>query len=285
MCKTTSFWQRALIALTLIFTVGSASAEDKPTIHLAYINGWDDSIATTNLAAEVIRERLGYPVKLVPVDVAMMYLAIARGDLDATLSAWLPISHIDYYRRNENKLTILGTNTVGRVGLVVPDYVDERSIEDLNARTKAYDGRIVGIEAGGGIMRLTEKAIADYGLDFKLMPSSTPAMTTALSRAIKAQKPIVVTGWVPHWKFVRFKLRFLDDPKNIYGESEHVEVVANRNLASKAPEVAAFLGKFNWQPEEVGEVMLAIIEGAKPADAAHDWVAAHPQRIADWLSE
>jgi len=279
-----SFWRKVTAAVLLALCL-NATAADKPTVNLAYINGWDDSIATTHVAAEVIRERLGYPVKLTPVDVAMMYLAIARGDLDATLSAWLPISHIDYYQRNENKLTILGTNTLGRVGLVVPDYVAERSIEDLNAAANAYGKRIVGIEAGGGIMRLTNQAIADYGLDFQLMASSSPAMTTALSRAIRTQKPIVVTGWVPHWKFVRFNLRFLDDPKNIYGESERVEVVANRNFAAKAPEAAAFLSKFNWQSEEVGAVMLAIIEGAKPEEAARDWVAANPQRVNQWLAE
>jgi len=284
MNTTKSFWRKATAAVLLALGLNAAAA-DKPTVNLAYINGWDDSIATTHVAAEIIRERLGYPVKLTPVDVAMMYLAIARGDLDATLSAWLPISHIDYYQRNEDKLTILGTNTLGRVGLVVPDYVNARSIEDLNNEAKAYSNRIVGIEAGGGIMRLTNQAIADYGLNFELMASSTPAMTTALSRAIKTQKPIVVTGWVPHWKFVRFNLRFLDDPKNIYGESERVEVVAGRNFAAKAPEAAAFLAKFNWQSEEVGAVMLAIIEGTKPEQAAKDWVAAHPERVNQWLSE
>jgi len=278
-------FRNILAAITLLFASSAVIAQEKPTVNLAYINGWDDSIATTHVAAEVIRERLGYPVKLTPVDVAMMYLAIARGDLDATLSAWLPISHIDYYQRNEDKLTILGTNTLGRVGLVVPDYVNACSIEDLNNEAKAYGNRIVGIEAGGGIMRLTNQAIADYGLNFELMASSTPAMTTALSRAIKTQKPIVVTGWVPHWKFVRFNLRFLDDPKNIYGESERVEVVAGRNFAAKAPEAAAFLAKFNWQSEEVGAVMLAIIEGTKPEEAARDWVAANPERVNQWLAE
>jgi len=270
-------------AMLLALAAGTASAADKPTIHLAYINGWDDSIATTHVAAEIIRERLGYPVKLTPVDVAMMYLAIARGDLDATLSAWLPVSHRDYYQRNESKLTVLGTNTLGRVGLVVPDYVSARSIEDLKADPQAYDRRIVGIEAGGGVMRLTQQAIADYGLDVQLMASSTPAMTTALARAIRAQKPIVVTGWVPHWKFVRFKLRFLDDPNDIYGASERVDIVANRTFATKAPEAAAFLAKFNWQAEDVGEVMLAMIEGQAPEQAAKAWVAAHPQRVAAWL--
>ena len=132
-------------------------------------------------------------------------------------------------------------------------------------------------------MRRTEDAIKQYDLDIRLMPSSGPAMTTALTRAEKAQKPIVVTGWIPHWMFAKWKLRFLEDPKKVFGDDEHVDTVANPGLASKAPEAEAFLKKFSWGAEEVGEVMLAIRDGAKPDDAAREWVKNHPERVAGWL--
>ncbi|RTB86837.1 glycine/betaine ABC transporter substrate-binding protein, partial [Pseudomonas aeruginosa] len=32
-----------------------------------------------------------------------------------------------------------------------------------------------------------------------------------------------------------------------------------------------------------GQVMLAIQEGAKPEDAAKQWVAANPGRVKDWV--
>ncbi|HEY4351511.1 MAG TPA: glycine betaine ABC transporter substrate-binding protein, partial [Paraburkholderia sp.] len=48
-------------------SVTSVSADTKPTIKIGYVEGWDDSVATSNVAARVIEKRLGYPVQLVPV--------------------------------------------------------------------------------------------------------------------------------------------------------------------------------------------------------------------------
>ncbi|MDT9106035.1 glycine betaine ABC transporter substrate-binding protein, partial [Escherichia coli] len=45
----------------------------------------------------------------------------------------------------------------------------------------------------------------------------------------------------------------------------------------------AFLAKLSWSGEEVGAVMLAIREGAKPEQAAKDWIAANPDRVDSWL--
>lgn len=79
------------------------------------------------------------------------------------------------------------------------------------------------------------------------------------------------------------KLRFLEDPKKVYGDDERVDTVANPELKGKAADAAAFLSKLSWSGEEVGAVMLAIREGAKPEQAAKDWIAAHPERVDSWL--
>ena len=108
-------------------------------------------------------------------------------------------------------------------------------------------------------------------------------MATALTRAEKAKKPIVVTGWIPHWMFAQWKLRFLEDPKNVFGEAEHVDTVANPGLEAKAPDAVAFLKKLSWSAEEVGAVMLSIRDGVKPEEAAKQWIAKNPDRVAEWL--
>lgn len=269
-------------SMALGMTVSMAA--DKPELKIGYVNGWDDSVATSHLAAEVLQSKLNYTVKLQPVEPAIMWQGVARGDLDVTLTAWLPATHGEYLEKMKDKVVVLGTNYQGaKIGLVVPEYVEAKSIEDLNQYSDAFDGKITGIDAGAGIMRRTEDAIKQYGLDLRLMPSSGPAMTTALTRAEKAKEPIVVTGWIPHWMFAKWKLRFLEDPKKVFGDEEHVDTVANPALAEKAPEAVSFLKKFNWNAEEVGEVMLAIRDGAKPDAAARDWVKNNPERVASWL--
>ncbi|SDI73675.1 glycine betaine/proline transport system substrate-binding protein [Pseudomonas flavescens] len=270
---------------TLAMGMSSAMAADKPALKIGYVNGWDDSVAVTHVAGEILKSKLGYDVTLQPVEPAIMWQGLARGDLDATLSAWLPATHGEYFEKLKDKVTVLGTNYNGaKIGLIVPEYVEAKTIADLEKYAKDFDGKITGIDAGAGVMRRAEDAIKAYDLkSIKLMPSSGPAMTTALTRAEKAQKPIVVTGWIPHWMFAQWKLRFLEDPKNVFGEAEHVDTVANPGLEAKAPEAVAFLKKLSWSAEEVGAVMLSIRDGVKPEEAAKQWIAKNPERVAEWL--
>ncbi len=272
-----------LSALALAGT--GALAQSKPTIRIGFVDGWADSVATTNLAAAIITGKLGYRVELLPLAAGIMWQGVARGDIDATLSAWLPVTHEAYLANFKDKVQILGTNYAGaKIGLIVPDYVKATSLADLNQYRADFDNRIVGIDAGAGVMKKTEEAIKAYGLDMRLQPSSGPAMAAELDRAYRANRAIAVTGWIPHWMFAKYKLRFLADPKNIYGAEEHVDTVVNPALSAKAPAVVAFLKKFSWTPEEIGAVMLAIENGAKPAEAAEKWINDNPARVAGWLS-
>ncbi|MDP5008771.1 MAG: glycine betaine ABC transporter substrate-binding protein, partial [Glaciimonas sp.] len=249
-----------------------------------YVEGWSDSVATTNIAAQIMRKKLGYEVKLVPVAAGLMWQGVARGDLDATMSAWLPATHGAYYDKLKDKVSLLAVNFHGaKIGLIVPDYVTAKNIADLQAQKAAFDGRIVGIDAGAGVMTKTELAIKEYGLDYKLMPSSGSAMTAELDRAIRAHKPIVVTGWIPHWMFAKYKLKFLDDPKKVFGEAEHVDSVANPKLVTKAKPINDLLKNFAWKAGEIDSVMLAVQNGEKPEVAADKWLAAHPERVKEWL--
>ncbi|MEW6339813.1 MAG: glycine betaine ABC transporter substrate-binding protein [Pseudomonadota bacterium] len=262
----------------------TATADTKPTIKIGYVEGWDDSVATSNVAAEVIEKRLGYPVQLVPVAAGIMWQGVARGDLDATLSAWLPVTQGAYWDQFKTKVADLGTNFPdAKIGLIVPADVPEKSISDLAEHKADFGGRIVGIDAGAGVMKKTDDAIKAYNLDYQLMPSSGSAMTAELARSMHANKPVIVTGWAPHWMFAKWKLKFLDDPKKVYGEAEHVDNVVNPSLETKAAPVVAFLKKFQWKPGEIDSVMLATENGAKPAAAADAWIAAHADRVDSWV--
>lgn len=270
--------------LVLSAAAGLAGAAAKPEITIGYVDGWSDSVATTHVAAEVIREKLGYPVKLMPVAAGIMWQGVARGKLDAMLSAWLPVTHGAYYAKMKSQVVDLGVNYPGaKIGLIVPEYVKANSIEDLKAMKDDFGSRIVGIDAGAGVMLKTDQAIKDYGLDYKLVASSGSGMIAELTRAENDKKAVAVTGWIPHWMFAKWKLKFLDDPKKVYGEEEHVDSVANPALEKKAPEVWALLKKLQWKDgAEIGQVMLAIQDGAKPEEAAKQWVASHPDRVKEW---
>lgn len=272
----------AALALAVSSTLASAKE-----VSIGYVDGWSDSVATTNVAAIVIKEKLGYDVKLQAVAAGIMWQGVATGKLDMMLSAWLPVTHGEYLAKNKDNVVNYGANFKdAKIGLIVPDYVKANSIEDLKT-DDSFKKKIVGIDAGSGVMIKTEQAIKDYGLDgYKLQASSGAGMIAELTRAYPKQQSIAVTGWVPHWMFAKWKLKFLEDPKGVYGAAETVDSVGSKELATKAPEVVEFLKKFQWaSKDEIGEVMLAIQDGAKPEAAAKDWVAKHPDRVKEWTGK
>lgn len=147
----------------------------------------------------------------------------------------------------------------------------------------AGKGTIVGIEPGAGIMKATEQAIEDYGLDFNLQDSSSPAMAAALKTAVDNNEWVVVTGWTPHWKFAKWDLKYLDDPKGIFGGEEHIATIVRKGLKEDMPEVYALLDNFNWAPEDMESVMVSAEEGMSPDEAANKWIEENSSKVNEWM--
>lgn len=107
-----------------------AQAGNGESIKLVYV-AWDTEIASTNVIGKVL-EQNGYNVTLSQVEVGPMFAGVANGSADAMVSAWLPSTHLEYYNTYKNDFVDLGPNLKGtKTGLVVPKYVDIKSIEDL----------------------------------------------------------------------------------------------------------------------------------------------------------
>jgi len=148
---------------------------------------------------------------------------------------------------------------------------------------KLVDYRIIGIDPGSGLMKATSQAIQDYGLtNWTLVEGSGTAMTAALDRAYKNQEPIIVTGWTPHWMFIKYDLKYLDDPKQSFGGSEEIHTIVRQGLKTDAPSAYQFLDRFHWQPSDMEEVMNSISDGATPEAAAAAWVKKHSDLVAEW---
>jgi len=259
---------------------GDGSSGDLGDINLAYVE-WDSEIASTHVVGQVL-EDMGYDVKLTPLDNAIMWEAVSSGEADAMVAGWLPTTHAAQYERYGEKLIDLGVNLEGtRIGLVVPSYMDVDSIEDLSGEANKT---ITGIESGAGIMSATETVLESYSnlADWSLLPSSSGAMTVALDQAIKNEEEITITGWSPHWKFVKYDLKYLEDPKGIYGGVESIHTFVREGLEKDAPEAFKMLDAFNWTAEDMESVMLDISEGMSPTEAAEKWIKENEDRVAEW---
>lgn len=114
----------------------SKSSGNAKDVNLAYVE-WDTEIASTNVVGQVL-EDLGYNVTLTPLDNAIMWEAVSKGEADGMVAAWLPNTHAPQYEKYKNDLDELGENLTGaKIGLVVPSYMDVNSIEDLKKSSRS----------------------------------------------------------------------------------------------------------------------------------------------------
>lgn len=271
------------LALVLVGLLGTGAIAAKGTVKLGYVL-WDSEIASTNVVAAVLEDILDYDVQMISVDAGPMWTGIAQGDFDAIVAAWLPGTHEAYYSRYWADVENLGPNLHGaKIGLVVPSYVTIDSIEELNSHRAQFQGRIVGIDPGAGLMQATDAAIEEYGLNFALQDGSDAAMTAELGRAIRSNQWIVVTGWTPHWKFAQWDLKYLEDPRGVFGTAETINTIVARDLKDRMPEVYHFLDRFYWTPDDMASVMVDIREGMSEAEAARKWIAENPEKVEAWL--
>ncbi|MDZ7780210.1 MAG: glycine betaine ABC transporter substrate-binding protein [Gemmatimonadota bacterium] len=262
---------------------------DRDAVRIGW-TAWADAEAMTELVRQLLEEHFGLPVEPVMADVGIQYQAVARGDLDAMLMAWLPVTHRDYWERVGGDVVNLGPIYTGRLGWVVPDYVPEDvlgSIEDLQDPEVArrVGSQVQGIDPGSGLMQASEQVFRDYDLDhIELVPASGAAMTAVLDRAIRREEWIVVAGWQPHWKFARYDLRFLEDPRGSLGGRERVNAVVRRGFEDDFPvEVTSFLSRLELPEEDLAEVLLRA-QDVPVEQAVREYREANPARVRYWLT-
>lgn len=281
--RSTGLFLGAFILVMAVFSIAQMGTQQGKKVTLAYVN-WESEVASTHVVKHVL-ESQGYTVEMKQVEAGPMWQGVAMGSVDAHVAAWLPTTHKPQMEASKGKVDNLGPNLEGtQLGLVVPDYVPIDSIDDLTTFANRFGKQIIGIDPGAGIMKGAQTAIQKYHLPFQLIQGSDAAMTAALAKAISKKQWIVVTGWKPHWKFSQYKLKFLADPKGVFGRKESIYTIVRKGLKEDKPQVYQILDRFQWTNEDMQEVMLQIHKGQSPDAAAQNWIDHHPKKVEEWVT-
>ncbi|MDD5346650.1 MAG: glycine betaine ABC transporter substrate-binding protein [Proteiniphilum sp.] len=268
--------------LLLATACGNSQKSDREEVTILYPN-WAEGVALTYLSKVVLEEK-GYDVDLINLEPGLIYGELSKENSkgDLFLDAWLPHTHKEYWADYGDKLVKLGEAfSGGTTGLVVPGYVTINSIEELNAHRDRFGGEIIGIGSGAGIHAATLKAIEEYDLDYEQITSSGPAMVASLDKAVKRDEWIVITGWKPHFKWMNFDLKYLEDPKGVY-PTDVCAIISRRGFEEDMPEVAAFYRKFNLNEDYLYSLMAAIDEQGEETGAA-SWYETNKEMIDAWF--
>jgi len=284
----------AVSALVLTGCATGSAAEtldngDRKDVTIAVFNGWDEGIAASELWKAVLTEQ-GYDVTLEYADPAPVYSGLTTDDYDVTLDTWLPITHADYIEQYGDDLVDLGAwNDDAKLTIAVNEDAPVDSLDDLAAKADLFGNRLVGIEPGSGLNRVTEdEVIPTYGLDgMEYLTSSTPAMLAELTAATKAGENIAVTLWRPHWAYDAFPLKDLEDPKGALGDAEGIHAFGGKSFDESFPTLSGWLQDFEMDSELLFSLENAMFNESDSDDygpVVEQWIADN-QEYVDGLTD
>ena len=109
-------------------------------------------------------------------------------------------------------VTHVSQASVADTGLTKMSQLQDSQV--IHALDSNGDGKaeITGIDSGAGMMITLNNYISGnttWKADYTVTSSSGSGMTASLDTAYKAQEPIVVTLWSPHWAFSKYNLTYL----------------------------------------------------------------------------
>ncbi|MFD4633214.1 ABC transporter permease/substrate binding protein [Streptomyces sp. NPDC058284] len=259
----------------------SGSDENKRPLKAAYF-AWDENVAVTNLWKRVLEKR-GYKMELTPADVGPVYTGLAQGDIDLDLDAWLPTAQKTYWDKNKANLKDIGSwYSPTSLEVAVPSYVKGvKSLADLKGKGDRFNGKIIGIEPGTGVMTaLKEKVLPQYGLDkeYEIAAGSTPAMLSELKAAYAKKEPVAVLLWSPHWAYNEYELTKLKDPKGGFGKGDTIRTISSKDFPEQYPQLTKWLKNFHMSEQQLASLENEINKAGKNNEpkAVDAWLKKNP---------
>ncbi|NKX92900.1 glycine betaine ABC transporter substrate-binding protein [Sanguibacter hominis ATCC BAA-789] len=263
-----------------------ASATDEKKISIGVHAGWDEGIAVSHLFKAMLEDD-GYTVDAETADPGVVYTGLAGGGYDLNFDMWLPATHADYLEKYGDDLEQLGVwYDDARLTIAVNEDSPITSLAELKDASGDFGDRLVGIEAGAGLTRITQdEVVPTYGLDeMDFVISSTPAMLAELKSRTDAGENVAVTLWRPHWAYDAFPIRDLEDPEGALGGAEEIHTVGRTGFAADHPDVAALIKAFTLTDEQLfslENIMFNEDAGADPDKSVRTWLEANPTFVDD----
>lgn len=243
---------------------------------------WADLMPITGITQHVL-EDLGYNVEVTDfANWGIAYAALRSGDIEI-LASQINYAAQPYWDRYKGRLEKISAVSFGLYqAIAVPTYVDIDSMKQLNAHAEQFDGKIIGIEPGSGLMKDTQQAIKAYDLDFRLVGGSTPGMTAALKSAIARKDWIAVTLWSPSWMMQKFDVKFLKDPKGVFAPPQAYYWVGHEGFSEKHPQVRNIIAGIYVPREAIISIGAAVENGKSMGEAINNWLENHQSRLKRW---
>lgn len=316
----TSKWLMA--GFMMAATAGPAMAADVVIPDPNYASGRATAYLVKAVIEEALGLQVEM-VNTTAVPVIWEAMSRGKGEIDIWTEVWVPNQQglIDQYVNKEKTVRLSENSFQALQGYCVTKVTVEKygiaSVFDLadpeNAALFDTNGDGLGeiwIGAEGWQSTNIERVRArDYGFAdfFELQAVEESAATARLDAAAKAGKPWVGYCYSPHQNFAIYDLELLKEPAHdsakfvvvqpnddpdwmakskvvsAYADTR-VHLAWSATLADRQPQLVNLLEKIKIDPADVNAWSRDIVDGRDPAEVASEWVAAHPEVIAQWMA-
>lgn len=296
-------------------TDAAAGGGDKPTIRLI-ANTWPASELNVNVAANLLKNQLGYSTEIIAIDEQQQWDALSGDQADASLEVW-PSGHGERIAQyiDEQKVVENGgeLGVVGKIAWYTPKYV-----VDENPALATWEGfndpavaeQFATAETGDkgaffagplGWTQYDQQIIDQLGLNFQVInTASEEALLAQMSSNYERQDPVLFYFYTPHAIFTKYDLAEVKLAECT--ASEHASKVAeekvdcaypddklikifNPKLKDAAPDAYNLLKNFNYTTADQIEMLGLLDQGKTVEEAAQTWIDAHPETWKGWVGE
>lgn len=288
------FTQLSTLLTATLMTAGVQAADQPPLTADGVENAtitfgmpaWTSTEAPTAIAEQILEEA-GYNVEKTLLAQPAIFQGMQAKQIDFFMDAWLPYTEQALWREYQDDLQKVATSYENvPLGWVVPAYVEEKTIGDLEGKADKFDGQIVTIGAGAGIVDLSEQVMADedYDLDgYQLAYTSEAAMMGVIRDKMPNEEPFIITGWRPHSMFSQYDLKFLEDTEGHF-KYDNVYVLSYQGIEDKYPRAYDIMSRWSINVDDL-EAMMAAYENDNVSfeDSAAAWIKDNRKHVDEML--
>jgi glycine betaine/proline transport system substrate-binding protein len=249
--------------------------------------GWDENVAVSNLTKVLLEDELGYETVEIRTkdNLDATYRDVASGEVDAFQDVWLPnqqalldqvlgdVEHLDPWFLGKTKQ-----------GMAVPAYMDVKGIDELNGTDAKF---ILGIEPTSVMLQeVGQEVIPAYDLKQELVTAPTAGMLAEVERLYSFKEEFIFLAWSPHWMNQRYKIRYLEDPKDAMGPTNdpaECSTIVRGDLRERDPVAYAFMDALELTEEQINDLEYMINKEDDPLEGARRWASENREVVRPWI--
>lgn len=301
-------------------TAALACDVDRPVVFAGL--DWQSNAFHTEVARFIVEHGYGCETDVLPGTTIPLLQGVAQGDIDVVMEVWKDnVTEVWNRGLRRRQVVEVGINFPDAVqGWYVPRYLVEgdaapapnlNKVDDLVSHKALFTdpeepgkGRFYNCIAGWNCEVINSAKLKAYGLDehfTNFRPGTGAALAAAIASAYVREQPIVAYYWGPTWVLGKYDMVRLEEPDfdpEIFNSLAtdpdpqaataypvvEVAIGANRRFSEQAPQIVAFLERYETNAALVSEA-LAYMEdtGGQPQDAALHFLTTRPDIWSNWV--